>query len=288
MIKIKWMEKKIMEEKDKKGLCNLKLHLVALVIVIICELIGTKAINTPIGAIVLLPLIYAIAFGIIAGLPKVKIVSLEDQDDANTMLSIAVLVLLAKVGTTAGPTFFEIIHSGLALVLQEFGNVGTALLAIPVGVALGLKREVVGGAHSISRDTNLALVSEIYGMDSPEGRGVLGVYLYGSLFGTIIVGVLTSIVASWGIFSVEALAMATGVGSTGFTAAGTASLINLFPQCEQSILAYSAASSLLTGFDAVYISLFIGLPLSRWIYKISYRIKYKTEPDKEIRKGMSE
>lgn len=271
---------------EKKSLLNWKLHAIALIIVIICEMIGSKTINTPVGAIVLLPLIYAIAFGIVAGLPKLKLLTVADQEDSNIALSIAVLVLLAKVGTTAGPTFFKIINSGLALILQEIGNVGTALLAIPVGVALGLKREVVGGAHSISRDTNLALVSEIYGMDSPEGRGVLGVYLYGSLFGTIIVGVLTSLVASWGIFSVEALSMATGVGSTGFTAAGTASLINLFPAQEQSILAFSAASSLLTGFDAVYISLFIGLPLSRWIYKVSYRIKYKTDPEPEIRRGM--
>ena len=271
---------------ERRGLCNWKLHVIALIIVVICEMIGSMTINTPVGAIVLLPMIYAIAFGIVAGLPKLKLMTLEDQGDSNIVLSIAVLVLLAKVGTTAGPTFFQILNSGLALVLQEFGNVGTAFLAIPVGVALGLKREVVGGAHSISRDTNLALVSEIYGMDSPEGRGVLGVYLYGSLFGTIVIGVLTSIVASWGIFSVEALAMATGVGSTGFTAAGTASLINLFPQKEQTILAFSAASSLLTGFDAVYISLFIGLPLSRWIYKVSYRVKYGTNPEKEIRRGM--
>lgn len=270
---------------ERKGFCNWKLHGIALLVVVICELIGSKTIKTPVGAIVLLPMIYAIAFGIAAGMPKLKILTLEDQNNSNIVLSVAVLVLLAKVGTTAGPTFYQIIHSGLALVLQELGNVGTALLAIPVGVALGLKREVVGGAHSISRDTNLALVSEIYGMDSPEGRGVLGVYLYGSLFGTIIVGVLTSIVASWGVFSVEALSMATGVGSTGFTAAGTASLINLFPQKEQTILAFSAASSLLTGFDAVYISLFVGLPLSRWIYKISYRIKYKAAPEPEIRKG---
>lgn len=240
---------------EKKALFNWKLHITSLLIVIICEMVGSKTLNTPIGAIVLLPMIYAIALGIVAGLPKIKLLSNQDQTDSNVVLSIAVLVLLAKVGTTAGPTFFQILDSGLALILQEFGNVGTALLAIPVGVALGLKREAVGGAHSISRDTNLALVSEIYGMDSPEGRGVLGVYLYGSLFGTIIIGILTSIVASWGIFSVEALSMATGVGATGFTAAGTASLINLYPAQEQVILAFSAASSLLTGFDAVYISL---------------------------------
>ena len=272
--------------KERRSLTNWKLHVSALIIVLICEIIGSWTINTPVGAIVLLPMIYAIVFGILAGLPKLKLLTEEDQNDSNVALSIAVLVLLAKVGTTAGPTFFEILDSGLALVLQEFGNVGTAFFAIPVAVALGLKREAVGGAHSISRDTNLALVSEIYGMDSPEGRGVLGVYLYGSLFGTIITGVLTSIVASWGIFSVEALSMATGVGSTGFTAAGTASLINLYPAQEQTILAFSAASSLLTGFDAVYISLFVGLPVSRWIYKFSYRIKYKPDPEPEVRKGM--
>ena len=42
---------------EKKALFNWKLHITALLIVIICEMIGSKTLNTPVGAIVLLPII---------------------------------------------------------------------------------------------------------------------------------------------------------------------------------------------------------------------------------------
>ena len=276
----------------KRAMLNWKTQLIIVGIIIISELIGTHALNTPIGTLLFMPMIFSILLGIAAGFLasklKLGVLKENDQHDANSMLLVAVLLLLVKVGSTAGPNFYTVIRSGWALILQEFGNVGTAFLAVPGGVAMGLKREVVGGGHSISRDTNLALITEMYGLDSAEGRGVAACFLYGGLFGAIIMGVLTPFVASWNVFSVEALAMATGVGSTSFTAAGSASLINLFPDKEQIILAFSASSSLLTGFDAVWITLACGLPLTRWLYKVCYRIKYKQDPEPEVRRDRKE
>ena len=81
---------------EKKALFNWKLHITALLIVIICEMIGSKTLNTPVGAIVLLPMIYAIAFGIVAGLPKIKLLSNEDQTDSNSVLAIACLLYTSR------------------------------------------------------------------------------------------------------------------------------------------------------------------------------------------------
>lgn len=272
----------------KRAMLNWKAMLVIAGIIIVSELIGTHSLNTPIGTLLFMPMIFSILLGILFSAVCTKFnwkaFTENDQHDANSLLLIAALILLVKVGSSAGPNFPTIVKSGLALVLQELGNVGTAFFAVPVGVALGLKREVVGGGHSISRDSNLALITEMYGLDSAEGRGVSACFLYGGLFGPIIMGVLTSFVASWNVFSVEALSMATGIGSTSFTAAGTASLINLFPAQEQTILAFSASSSVLTGFDSVWVTLAVALPLTKWLYKVCYRIKYKQDPEPEVRK----
>lgn len=272
----------------KRAMLNWKAMLVIIGVVIVAELIGSHSLVTPIGTLSFMPMIFAIIIGILVGWGtmklKVKFFTENDQRDTNSLLLIAVLLLLVKVGSGAGPSVATLVQSGLALILQEFGNVCTAFLAVPVGVALGLKREVVGGGHSISRDSNLALMTEMYGADSPEGLGVSACFLYGGLFGPIIMGLVTSFVASWHVFSVEALAMATGIGSTSFTAAGTASLIDIFPAQEQVIMAFSAASSVLTGFDGVWMSLAVALPLTRWLYKVCYRIKYKTDPEPEVRR----
>ena len=40
------------------------------------------------------------------------------------------------------------------LVCQEFGNLGTILVALPIALLLGFKREAVGMTHSIAREKN--------------------------------------------------------------------------------------------------------------------------------------
>ena len=42
------------------------------------------------------------------------------------------------------------------------------LLAMPIALLLGLKREAVGDAHSINREMNLTLMQDMFGTDSPE------------------------------------------------------------------------------------------------------------------------
>ena len=84
----------------------------------------------------------------------------------------------------------EVISAGPALLLQEIGNLGTIFLALPFAILLGLKREAVGATHSINRETNLALISNLYGPDSDEMRGSLSIYIVGGMIGTIYFGFL--------------------------------------------------------------------------------------------------
>ena len=268
-------------EESLRALKNVRVHLFALILTIVCEFLGTKIIPLPIGSLVFFPMLYALILGFIVGLPVFKLLKLSDQEDSSYLVNISVMLLIARYGTLVGPNFYKIIHSGLALVLQEFGNLGTAACAVPVAVWLGLKRESVGAGHSLGREPNLALIGEIYGLNSPEGRGVVGVYVCGTVFGSIFFGLMTSIVASWGIFSVEALAMAAGTGSASMMTATVGALQALYPDKKDIILAYGAASNMLTGLDGLYMSLFMALPMSNWLYKVCYRMKYGVAPEKE-------
>ena len=140
--------------------------------------------------------------------------------DAGSLVSITLLLLMAKYGTNIGPTIPDLIASSPALILQEFGNIGTVFLGVPLGLALGMGREVIGAAHSIGREPNVALIADKYGLDSPEGEGVLGVYIVGTVLGTILISLLASILATVSPLHPYSLAMAAGVGSASMMTAG--------------------------------------------------------------------
>ena len=185
---------------------------------------------------------------------------------AGRLISITLMLLMAKYGTTIGPTIDTVIKSSPALILQEFGNLGTVFLGVPLGIFLGLNREVIGGAHSISREPNVALIAEKYGLDSPEGEGVLGVYIVGTVFGTIFMGIIASILATSTPLHPLSLAMASGVGSASMMTASVGSLVELFPDMADKITAFGAASNLLSGLDGVYMSVFLAIPLAERLY----------------------
>ncbi|MDR3265854.1 MAG: DUF3100 domain-containing protein [Synergistaceae bacterium] len=266
-------------EDSLRALKSIKVHVLALILTILCEFLGTKIIPLPIGSIVFFPMLYALLLGFVIGLPRLNILKLEEEEEASYLINISVMLLIARYGTLVGPNFFKIINSGLALLLQEFGNLGTAICAIPLAVWLGLKREAVGAGHSIGREGNLALISEVYGLNSPEGRGIMGVYICGTVFGSIFFGLMASLIASWGIFSVEAQAMAAGTGSASMMTATIGALRALYPDKGELIAAYGAASNMLTSLDGLYMSLFLGLPISNWLYNVCYRAKYGSAPD---------
>ena len=257
-----------------QGDMHLKLHLPVLVIVIICEFIGIYKFKVGPGAIVLLPMLYAVVIGIMIT-PDVlgtkiealkKLISKKECKLATSLLTISLLPLGVKYGTLVGPNMPKIIQAGPAFILQEFGNLGTIVLALPLALLLGLKREAVGGTVSICREPTLGVISEYYGIDSPEGRGVLGTYLTGTILGTIFFGILGGLGPITGLHP-YALAMACGIGSGSMMTAGSASLATAVPEMKDTILAYAATSNLLTGVSGMYMVLIIGLPLVNFLYR---------------------
>ena len=243
-----------------------KLHIIALGVVLVSELIGKHTFDIGIGTIVLLPMLFALIIGIFTTPKFLKISSEKEMKEAGRLISVTLMLLMAKYGTTIGPTIDTVIKSSPALILQEFGNLGTVFLGIPLGIFLGLKREVIGGAHSISREPNVALIAEKYGLDSPEGEGVLGVYIVGTVFGTIFMGIIASLLATSTPLHPLSLAMASGVGSASMMTASVGSLVELYPNMANEITAFGAASNLLSGLDGVYMSVFLAIPLAEKIY----------------------
>ena len=166
-----------------RAIRNWKLHVLALVLTIIAELIGAKTFKVGPGILVLVPLLYSFALGALCGLPKLKILKREDMFEASSLVGVTFFFLMARYGTLVGPSFWKVVESGPALILQEFGNLGTVFFGVPIAVLLGLKREAVGAAFSNAREPNIAIIGEKYGLDTPEGRGVMGVYVTGTVFG---------------------------------------------------------------------------------------------------------
>lgn len=255
-----------------------KLHFLVLILVIISEAIGKISFKLGPGTVSLVPMLYALIFGILLTIKPIRIAKEKEIDKAGSLVSITLLLLMAKYGTTVGPSMDKIIKSSPALILQEFGNLGTVLLGVPIAVLLGLKRETIGAAHSIAREPNVALIADRYGLDSPEGQGVLGVYIVGTVFGTLFVGVLASILAATTSLHPYALAMASGVGSASMMTASVASLSEAYPAMAENIQAFGAASNLLSGLDGIYMSVLLALPMSEWLFKVTYRWRYKQAP----------
>jgi hypothetical protein len=262
---------------------NIKLHLIVLALVIIAELIGTISLQAGPGKVVLVPMLYALILGILLTLKFVKVAKPQDMVDASSLISLTLLLLMARYGTLVGPTLDKIIAASPALILQELGNLGTLFIGVPVAVFLGLKREAIGGAHSVAREPNVALIGDMYGLDGPEGRGVMGVYICGTVFGTIFIALLTTFCAAYLPFHPFSLAMAAGVGSASMMTASVATLSSMFPNMAQELQAFGAASNMLSGLDGLYMSLFLALPLTEWLYRKCYKLKYKTLPEKGVR-----
>lgn len=258
---------------------NLRLHITVLILVVLAERIGNIAITVGVGKIVLLPMMYALLMGILTAPRFTKISTDKEVKVASSLLGVTLMLLMAKYGTLVGPSLPKILAASPALILQEFGNLGTILLGIPVAVFIGLKRETIGAAHSIAREPNVALIGERYGLDSAEGRGVMGVYICGTVIGTIFFGLMASLAAAYLPFHPYALAMAAGVGSASMMTAAVGSLSAMYPQMADQLAAFGAASNMLSGLDGLYMSIWLALPFSEWLYRKVYRLKYGTDPE---------
>ncbi|WP_029601844.1 DUF3100 domain-containing protein [Halococcus hamelinensis] len=251
-------------------------HLTVLIIVIVAESIGTIEFPIGPGTVVLLPLLFAVVIGIAISYsvlgtyiePLRRVVSKDVSVLSSPLLVIALMPLGVKYGTQVGPSFERLIESGGAFVLQELGNLGTIFLALPLALFLGLKREAIGSAVSIAREPTLGVITDKYGIESPEGRGVLGTYLTGTVLGTIFFGLLGGFATATGL-DPRALAMACGMGSASMMTACAASLSTAVESIPRDqILSFAATSNLLTGITGLYIVLFVGLPLINYLYRV--------------------
>lgn len=248
------------------------LHVAVLVVAIVSQLIGVQSISLGVGTILLLPMLYAFVLCLVLN-PNVvpamrRLISTPRAAAAGPLIVVAIMPFIAKFGTTIGPSIEEIIAAGPALLLQELGNLGTILLAFPAAVwLLKMRRESIGAVHSIAREPNIAIIADKYGLRSPEGMGVLGVYVMGTLFGTFVFAVMASFLASLDLLRIEALAMACGVGSGSMMAACAGGLAETVPAAADQITAMAAASNLLTYGTGMYVSLFVAIPLVEWIYR---------------------
>lgn len=250
-----------------RGKSELKVHLLALVMVIIAEFIGIKRFQVGPGTVLLLPMLYALVIGMF--LPALRLIDRNDMDTASPFIGFAVMFLTAKMGTDIGPNLSKILSAGPALVLQEFGNLGTIFLAMPVAVLLfRMGREAIGVSFSISREGSLAIVADLYGLDSAEGRGVMGGYITGTLFGAIFNGLLVGFIVATGLLHPYALAMAAGTGSASMMAAALGPIVAAYPEITTELTAYAASSQLLTSVDGLYMSLFLGIPVTEWLYRV--------------------
>ena len=261
-----------------KHLFDWKLHLLVIITSLLAEWIGIIKIPIGIGTLVLLPLLYAFIFTILLNpnvIPSMKAVISRDRAKfASYAGLLSIMPFIAKFGVGVGPKVEEIIAAGPALLLQELGNIATALIALPVAVLVfGMGREAIGATHSIAREPNIALIADKYGLQSPEGIGVMGVYVMGTLFGAIYFSLMAGIIASMDIMDIRALAMACGIGSGSMMGACSAALAETVPAQAETITAFAATSNLLTYATGLFVSLFVALPFTEFLYKVINKFK---------------
>ncbi|WOH20664.1 DUF3100 domain-containing protein [Paenarthrobacter sp. GOM3] len=260
---------------DKAGTrLTIPIAALAFVIALAVQFIGQVKIDLGIGAIIIFPMVWGLILGLLVSIQKFKPLGLDLQRVAAALVGVAVLLLVARLAFNIGPSLPSLIKAGPALLLQEVGHLlGTVVLALPLAVLLRMGKATVGATFSLDREPSFAMVSEKYGPDSDQYRGVLAMYVFGTLFGAIFITLLTSLVANWKIFDPLALAMGAGVGSGSMMAASAASIIAAYPGDQEAILGMAAISNLITTILGVYVGIYIALPVADRFYKLLTRNK---------------
>ncbi|QOD02986.1 DUF3100 domain-containing protein [Pseudarthrobacter sp. BIM B-2242] len=254
---------------DKAGTrLTLPIAALAFVIALAVQFIGQAKIDVGIGSIIIFPMVWGLILGLLVSVQKFKPLGLDLQRVAAALVGVAVLLLVARLAFNIGPSLPTLLKAGPALLLQEVGHLlGTIVLALPLAVLLRMGKATVGATFSLDREPSFAMVSEKYGPDSDQYRGVLAMYVFGTLFGAVFITLLTSLVANWKIFDPLALAMGAGVGSGSMMAASAASIVAAYPADEEAILGMAAVSNLITTVLGVYVGIYIALPLADKFYK---------------------
>lgn len=239
------------------------------------NLFGWQVTSNAIGfnlKLTFLPLVFAVLLGMFIGIMPLRkgllknIYSDKNIAFAGENLLLIMLPLMARYGVSVAPKLGEIIAHGPIFIFQELGNVGTVLIGLPIAILIGLRREAIGVTLGLGREGELAYISEKYTLNSEEGRGVLSIYIIGTIFGAVFFSIIAPVLLTIG-YDYRALAMASGVGSASMMAGSSSALIAVLPQHEEVIQAYASASQLLTSFLGTYTMVFVAVPLQRLMYK---------------------
>ena len=241
-----------------------------MILVIIAELIGPIEIDISKGVTVsIMPLLYTMVLGLILYLAKpVKWIQRKQSRIAEGAMMLFIGILIAKLAVSSGQSMHILFTMGPALLLQEFGHLATILVALPIALLLGFKKESIGMTSSIGREPEVAVVVDRYGFNSPESRGIFALFIVGTIIGTVFISFLTSISVSVLPLHPFAFAMASGVGSASMNAASLGPTLAAFPALETQIEAFAGFSNLLSFSIGIYIVMFIALPLTEKLYAV--------------------
>ena len=245
-----------------------RLHGTVLILVIIAELIGTQKIPlTGDVAITIMPLIYTIVLGLVFYLAKpITWIQRKQARIAEGAMMLFIGILIAKLAVSSGQSMHLIFEMGPALLLQELGHLATIIIALPVAILLGFKREAIGMTNSIGREPEVAVVVDKYGFNSPESRGIFALFIIGTMIGTVFISFLASLSTTLLPLHPYAFAMASGVGSASMNAAALGPTLAAFPALETNIEAFAGFSNLLSFSIGIYIVIFLALPFTEKMY----------------------
>ena len=262
-----------------------RLHFTILILVIIAMFIGPIEIEIAKGVTVsIMPLLYTMILGLVFYLAEpISWIERKQSRVAEGAMMLFIGILIAKLAVSSGQSMHLLFEMGPALMLQELGHLATILIALPVALLLGFKREAIGMTNSIGREPEVAVVVDKYGFNSPESRGIFALFIVGTMIGTVFISFLTSICVSILPVHPYAFAMASGVGSASMNAAAIGPTLAAFPALETQIEAFAGFSNLLSFSVGIYIVIFLALPLTEKLYMIlEPRIGRKSIVDEEV------
>ncbi|AQS42234.1 MAG: Hypothetical protein BHV28_15540 [Candidatus Tokpelaia hoelldobleri] len=221
--------------------------------------------------IVLFPIIWALLVGVIISFAHRSMRgqaenSLRLQRIASLFIQSGIYFFVIKISFNIGKDLPVLYRAGWALAFQEVGHFVGPLVALPLALVLGIKREAVGATFSIGREVSIAIVSERYGMNSPEGRGVMAEYIIGTIFGAVFIATLAGFISGLDWFKPTSLAMGAGVGSGSMMAAAMAAIAAHHPEAEAQIVSFAGAANILTTAVGTYFIMFLALPMTNWLY----------------------
>ena len=247
-----------------------RLHFTILILVIIAMFIGPIEIEIAKGVTVsIMPLLYSMILGLVFYLAEpISWIERKQSRVAEGAMMLFIGILIAKLAVSSGQSMHLLFEMGPALMLQELGHLATILIALPVALLLGFKREAIGMTNSIGREPEVAVVVDKYGFNSPESRGIFALFIVGTMIGTVFISFLTSICVSILPLHPYAFAMASGVGSASMNAAAIGPTLAAFPGIETQIEAFAGFSNLLSFSVGIYIVIFLALPLTEKLYSI--------------------